>query len=82
MDPVQLHPVLRSSVEPLEHDLAEVEAAIELVRGGAAFRVRLVGLTAVDRVAGVAAARAQAAGLDFAIDRAGVNPALTIGPRG
>jgi hypothetical protein len=81
MDPVQLHPLLRSSLEPLEHDLAEVDAAIELVRGGAAVRVRLVGLASVDRVAGAAAARAQVAGVEFAVDRTGATPALTIGPR-
>jgi len=80
MDPVQLHPALRPSIEPLEHDLAEVDAAIELVRGGMAVRVRLVGLIAVDRVVGVAAARAQAAGVHLSIDRRGMTPAITIGP--
>ena len=79
MDPVQLHPVLRSSLEPLEHDLAEVDAAIELVRSGMARRVRLVGLIAVDRAIGVAAARAQAAGVHLSIDRRGATPAITIG---
>ena len=79
MDPVQLHPALRASIEPLEHDLAEVDAAIELVRSGMARRVRLVGLIAVDRVVGVAAARAQVAGVHLSIDRHGPTPAITIG---
>ena len=81
MDPVDLHVLSRVSVEPLEHDLAEIDAAIELVRLGLAIRVRLAGLIAIDRVVGMAAAHAQTAGVQLALDRAGASPALTIGPR-
>jgi hypothetical protein len=81
MDPIDPHVPHWASTEPLERDLAEVDAAIELVRNGAAVRVRLVGLGAVERVARVAAARAQAARIDVEFDRTGLPPSLTIGPR-
>ena len=71
----------RSRTEPLEHDLAHVDAAIELVLRGQAIRVRLAGLTDPETLASVALARAQAAGLDFVIDRGGAASTLTIGPR-
>ena len=81
MDPIDPHVPHWVSTEPLERDLAEVDAAIELVRNGAAVRVRLVGLGAVERVAGVAAARAQAASVELELDRTGIPLSLTIGPR-
>lgn len=81
MEPVHLHTYPRGSVEPLEHDLAEVDAAIELVRRGSAVRVALVNLTAFDRVAAVAVARCQAGDVAMTIDRSGSIPTLTIGPR-
>lgn len=62
-------------------DLAEVEAAVALVRAGAAVRVRLVGLRDAVGVAGVAAARAQAAGLSFRLESDDPSGSLTIGPR-
>jgi hypothetical protein len=68
-------------MEPLEHDLVEIEGAIELVRSGTATRVGLVGLIAPERVAGVALARAQAAGVELSIDRTNSRAAITIGPR-
>jgi hypothetical protein len=71
----------RSRIDPLEHDLAHVDAAIELVRRGSAVRVRLAGLSDPDSRASVALARAQAAGLEFVIDRGGAASTLTIGPR-
>jgi hypothetical protein len=62
--------------------LAEIDAAIALVSGGAARRVRLVAIPFVESVAGVALARATAAGLEFGFERTG--PAgvatVTIGP--
>ena len=82
MDPVTRLPITRAAPSPVERDLAEVDAAIELVRRGLATRIRLVGLLRPDGAAAVGLARAQAAGLLFAVDRgpAGV-VALTIGPR-
>lgn len=72
----------RASVD--EADLAEVEAAVAMVRAGGAARIRLVGLHDAARIAGVAAARAQAAGLAFRLDprdpQGGV-VSLPIGPR-
>lgn len=62
-------------------DCAEVEAAVALVRAGAAVRVRLVGLRDAPGIAGVAAARAQAAGLSFRLDPQDPSASLTIGPR-
>jgi hypothetical protein len=70
------------SDEELENALAEVDAAIALVRGGAAVRVRMIGFAMLDAVAGMAAAHAQLAGVGFQIDRpdvAGVL-AITVGP--
>lgn len=72
----------RASVD--EADLAEVEVAVALVRTGGAARIRLVGLRDAAGIAGIAAARAQAAGLAFRLDtrdpQGGVAN-LTIGPR-
>lgn len=65
-------------------DLAEVEAAVALVRSGGAARIRLTGLRDAAGIAGVAAARAQAAGLAFRLDppaRPSRAASLTIGPR-
>lgn len=64
-------------------DLAEVEAAVALVRGGGATRVRLLGLHDAAGIAGIAAARAQAAGLAFHLDPQDrrASPSLIIGPR-
>ena len=62
--------------------LREIDAAIELVLGGAARRVRLAGLPFVEVVAGTGLARARAAGLGFRLERAereGV-ATVTIGP--
>lgn len=81
MEPVDLHVLPHPSDAPLEHDLVEIEAAIELVRQGVAERVRLVSLVAVERVAGVALARAQAADVSLTYDPTGPAPVLTIGPR-
>jgi hypothetical protein len=82
MDPVTRLPVAHSSVDPLDRDLVEVDAAISLVVAGLATRVRLVALGRPDRAASVALARAQAAGIRFEVDH-GVDgtAAMTVGPR-
>jgi hypothetical protein len=79
VDPDRLY-VLPFSESDREMDLREVEAAIALVADGAARRVRLVGLHAPDDVAGIALARAQAAGVPFIVDRRGTPTRLTFGP--
>jgi hypothetical protein len=73
-----------SERDPLEIALAEIEVAIELVRRGQARRVRLVGLAAVEHAAGVGLARAQDAGVGFALERStdrGQAVSAVIGPR-
>ncbi|HEV8697592.1 MAG TPA: hypothetical protein VGQ89_07865 [Candidatus Limnocylindrales bacterium] len=72
---------LRPRTDPFETDIAHVDAAIELVRLGAAVRVRLSGLRDPEPLAQVALARAQAADLMFSVDRNGDAVTLTIGPR-
>jgi hypothetical protein len=72
-----------SERDPLEIALAEIEVAIELVRRGQARRVRLVGLAAAERAAGVGLARAQEAGVRFALERSterGQAISILIGP--
>jgi len=62
--------------------LAEIDAAIAMVVNGHATRVRLTALPFVGRVAGIGAARAQAAGVMFhleGVDRSGVLT-VTVGP--
>ena len=58
-------------------DLAEVDAAIELVRRRAARRVRLVALGAPDLTAPMALAHAQAAGIGFRLERHDATLTLT-----
>ena len=70
---------LRDSSEPVDLDLAEVDAAIAMVASGAATRVRLTGLRQPDDVAGAALARAQAAHVAFELDRSEL-VVLTFGP--
>ena len=74
-------PLPRPSLDPIERDLAEVEAAIALVALGLATRVRLVGLLRAEAVAGEGLARAQEAGVAFRLDCSGPTPAVTLGPR-
>ena len=62
--------------------LAEIDAAIAMVAGRHANRVRLTGLPFVDRIAGIGAAHALAAGVAFRrerVERAGV-VTVTVGP--
>ncbi|MFL5640815.1 MAG: hypothetical protein ACJ77O_03990 [Chloroflexota bacterium] len=82
MDPITHLPATRPSASPLERDLAEVDAAIELILSGLATRIRLVGLLRPDGVAPIGLAHAQAAGLAFEVDRGQEGAAvLTVGPR-
>jgi hypothetical protein len=67
-----------------EATLLEIDAAIAMVVGRHAIRVRLTSLPFVDRIAGLGAAHAHAAGVQFRLERAeraGVRT-LTVGPRG
>jgi hypothetical protein len=72
---------LRPRTDPLDIDIAQVDAAVELVRLGAALRVRLAGLREPEALAQLALARTQAADLEFSVDRDGDAVTLTIGPR-
>ena len=72
-----------SERDALEIALAEIEVAIELVRRGQARRIRLVGLAAAEHAAGVGIARAQEAGVRFALERSterGQAISVLIGP--
>ena len=80
MDTAGLY-VLPSADDPLDADLREVDAAIEMVARGLAVRVRLVGLNDPDLVAPIALARAQLADVGFRVDH-GSATSLTIGPTG
>src|SRR5206468_12420977 len=62
--------------------LAEIDAAIALVAGRVARRVRLTAVPFIDTVAGVGVAHARAAGMEFHLDwpvREGV-VTVTVGP--
>jgi hypothetical protein len=62
--------------------LLEIDAAIALVAGGAAIRVRIACLADVETVAIQGAARAQAAGLAFRLQRETSGPlTVVVGPR-
>ena len=82
MDATTLHPFPRASGDPLERDLSEIEAAIDLVARGAATRVRLVGLTRPEGAAPTGLARAQEANVAFRLDRGPSGAvSVTLGPR-
>jgi hypothetical protein len=81
MDPAGIIVLPRQRTDPFELDVANLEAAIELVRNSFAHRVRLVGLSAAADLAPIGLARAQAADVDFAVDRHRDSLTLTIGPR-
>jgi hypothetical protein len=78
IEPIAFPRALEPSEEDLDDALAEVDAAIALVRRGAAVRVRLIGFALAEAVAGLAAAHAQLAGVGFQIDRRDVGAALAI----
>ena len=82
MEPISFLPAPGAPTDSEEQDLAEIDAAIELIRQGIAARVRLVGLRTPETVAGAGLARAQAGHVGFSVDRgAGDVVALTLGPR-
>ena len=65
-----------------ERALAEIDAAIAMVSLGVAATVRLVNLPGAETTAFEAAARAQAAGLGFHLQRhGGGSTTLVVGPR-
>lgn len=65
-----------------ERTLAEIDAAIAMVSTGVAASVRLVNMPAAEETAFDAAARAQAAGLSFSLQRDGTDTAtMIVGPR-
>jgi hypothetical protein len=67
--------------DPLEVALREIEIAVDLVSSGRARVVELVGLPAAERAAGFGVAKAQAAGVQFSVQRSGSGSAsLRIGP--
>ena len=82
IEPIAFPRAVEPSEEDLDNALAEVDAAIALVRRGAAVRVRLIGFALAEAVAGLAAVHAQFAGVGFRIDRPDVAGAVAmiIGP--
>lgn len=66
---------------PAARTAAELEVAIELVARGAARSVRLSGLPGAERLAASAAEQAQAAGVDFRVERDPMGTVLSVGPR-
>lgn len=75
-------PFPHPSLDPIEHDLAEIEAAIDLVAGGLATRIQLIGLIRPEAIAPTGLARAQEAGVGFRLEHfAGGATAVTLGPR-
>ena len=73
--------IIPRPVDALTADTAEVDAAIELVRRGAAVRVRLASLRDAKTVAEIAIVHAQRAGVAFSTQRDGPSRTLTFGPR-
>jgi len=82
VDPIPFPRALEPSDEDIENALAEVDAAIALVRRGAAIRIRLIGFALAETIAGLAAAHAQLAGVGFQVDRPEVAGAMAmiVGP--
>ena len=82
MDAVTRLPITRALLDPIDRDLAEIDAAIGLVVAGLATRVRLAGLMRPESTAAVGLARSQAAGIQFEMrhDLAGM-ASVTVGPR-
>lgn len=70
--------------DPFDVAVREIEIAIQLVVTGRARVVQLSGLEAAERAAPIGLAAAQSAGVEFALQRSGSDPAtvsLRIGPR-
>jgi hypothetical protein len=67
--------------DPFDVALREIEVAVDLVSSGRARVVELVGLPAAERAAGFGVATAQAAGVQFSVQRSGTGSvSLRIGP--
>jgi hypothetical protein len=82
MDPTTLLPFPNASIDPIESDIAEIDAALGLVTRGLATRVRLVGLLRPEAAAAAGLAHAQEAQVAFSLDRGPDGAvALTLGPR-
>ena len=81
MDTPRLFVLPRMRIDPRERHLADIDAAIELVRGGTAVRVRILAQPDADAIASFGLAHAQAAGVEFSADRDTSGLTLTIGPR-
>jgi hypothetical protein len=74
-------PFPHASIDPIAHDLVEIDAAIDMVARGLATRIQLIGLTRPEAVAPSALAQAQRRGVAFTLDRRGeARFAVTIGP--
>lgn len=72
---------VRDGVQPLERTVAEIEAAVELVRSGRAVRILISGPAVEPDVAMLGAARAGAAGVRFRVESTADRSArITIGP--
>jgi hypothetical protein len=72
-----------AAIDADEAAVAEIDAAIAMVVGRHAVRMRLTALPFVERVAGIGAAHAHAAGVAFRLEgaeRTGVLT-VTVGPR-
>jgi hypothetical protein len=81
--PIPFPPAAEAATDAADDALlAEVEAAIALVERGVARRVRVASLDlpAVERLAGLAAARAGSSGLRFVVERSPTSGTFTIGP--
>jgi hypothetical protein len=82
MDPITFRPTPFAPDDDTRLDLAEVDAAIEMVAAGHARRISLVALAHADAIAAIALARAQAADIGFRLERdPGGAVRLTLGPR-
>lgn len=82
MDQDTLLPFPGASNDSVVRDLVEIDAAIDLVSGGLATRVRLVGLLRPEAVAATGLAHAQDALVAFNLDRGPAGSiAITVGPR-
>ena len=78
VEPIPFPRAPEPSDQELDSALAEVDAAIALVRGGAATRIRLIGFALADAIAGLAAAHAQLAGVRFQLETAELAGAVAI----
>ena len=72
--------VLPRAEDPIDVDLREVDVAIAMVAQGTAVRIRLVGLPSAARIAPIALAHAQSAGVDLRVDGSGPTTRLIFGP--